>query len=55
MPGATLASEDAFAGAALDPAELLDVDMHKLTRPRALIANRLLKPEAPELGCGRVG
>ena len=39
---------DALAGAALDPAELLDVDMHELTRPRALVADRLLEPDPAE-------
>src|SRR5271169_21457 len=39
----------ALAGAALDPAELLDVDVDELARPRAFVANRLLesKPAQP--------
>ena len=36
---------DAFAGAALDPAELLDVDVDELARTLMLVADRLLEPE----------
>jgi hypothetical protein len=43
-----LASEGAFAGAALDPAELLDVDVDELARSRALVAQRPLESEPPE-------
>jgi hypothetical protein len=32
----------------LDAAELLDVDVDELARPRALIADRLLEPEPPQ-------
>ena len=39
---------DAFAGAAFDPAELLDVDVDELARPRALVADGLLEPEPAE-------
>ncbi len=39
---------DALAGAALDPSELLDVDVDELARPRALIPARLLEPEPAE-------
>ena len=40
---------DAFAGAALDAAELLDVDVDQLARPLALVAHRGLEAEAAEL------
>jgi len=43
-----LASEGSLAGAALDPAEPLDVDVDELARPRALVAERLLEPEPAE-------
>ena len=48
MPLATLAAKDALAGAAFDPAEPLDIDVDELAWPRALVANRLLKPEPAE-------
>src|ERR1700675_972481 len=48
VPPAALASEGPFAGAALDSAELLDVDVEELARARALVAERLLEPEPPE-------
>src|ERR671930_2087643 len=38
-------AERALAGAAFDSTELLDVDVHELARPRALVAERLLEPE----------
>jgi hypothetical protein len=40
---------DAPACTSLDPAELLDVDVDELARPRALVADRLLEPEPAEL------
>jgi hypothetical protein len=43
-----LAVPPALARAALDPTELLHVDMDELTRPRALIPDTLLKPEPAE-------
>jgi len=39
---------DALAGAALDPAEPLDVDVHELAGARALVADRLLEPDPTE-------
>ena len=39
------AAADPFAGAALDPAELLDVDVHDLARTGALVAQWLLQPD----------
>jgi transposase InsO family protein len=39
---------NAPTGAALDPAELLDVDVHELTRSRPLIPLRLLEPDPAE-------
>lgn len=42
------AAADPFAGASRDPAELLDVDMHELARPRAFVADRLLEPQPAE-------
>src|SRR5215207_1460810 len=45
---AALAQEGPLAGAALDPPEPLDVDMHELARPRALVPERLLEPEPAE-------
>jgi len=44
-PVEVLAAEHMFASAALDPAELLDVDVYELARPRALVTHRLLEPE----------
>ena len=38
----------ALAGAALDPAELLDIEMDELARPGALVADRLLEPDPAE-------
>jgi hypothetical protein len=35
----------AFAGTAFDPAELLEVDVHELARPSALVALRWLEPD----------
>jgi hypothetical protein len=46
VPAATAA--DALAGAALDPAELLDVDVDKPARPRVFVAERLLEPDPTE-------
>ena len=43
-----LASEGPLAGAALDPAEPLDVDVDELARSRALVTERLLEPEPTE-------
>src|ERR687888_1390249 len=40
--------ERALAGAAFDSTELLDVDVHELARPRALVPKRLLEPEPAE-------
>src|SRR4029450_12394079 len=42
------AAADALAGAALDPAELLDVEVDELARSGALEAKRLLETGAPE-------
>src|SRR5512132_3761126 len=42
------AAADALAGAALDPAELLDVEVDELARSGALEAKRLLEPDPPE-------
>src|SRR5438876_5132817 len=39
---------DALAGTALDPPEPLDVDVHELAGPRALVADRLLEPDPPQ-------
>jgi len=39
---------DALAGAALDPAEPLDVDVHELARACALVADGWLEPEPAE-------
>src|SRR5207302_8412134 len=39
---------DAFAGAALDPAELFDVDVDELARAGALVAHRLPEPDPAE-------
>jgi hypothetical protein len=38
----------AFAGTAFDPAELLDVDVHELAGPAALVAQRLLEADPAE-------
>jgi hypothetical protein len=38
-----------LAGAALDAAELLDVDVNELARALALVTLRRLEPEPPEL------
>jgi hypothetical protein len=38
----------AFAGAAFDPAELLDVDVHELARSRAFVALGRLETEPTE-------
>jgi len=46
---------DAPACTSLDPAELLDVDVDELARPRALVADRLLEPEPAELAHPRPG
>jgi len=43
-----LSVADAPAGAAFDPAELLDVDVHELASPRALVALRLLESDPAE-------
>src|SRR5207245_2096371 len=45
----SLAVSDTFAGAALDPPELLDIDVDQLARPVTLVALRGLKAQAPEL------
>src|SRR5919106_3233365 len=45
---AVAATADALAGAALVPAQLLDVDVHELARARALEAARLLETEPAE-------
>jgi hypothetical protein len=55
VPLATLASKDAFAGTALDSSQLLDVDVDELTWPRALVADRLLKPEPAQPPVDRAG
>jgi hypothetical protein len=39
---------DAPACAALDPAELVDVDVDELGRPAALVTHGLLEPEQPQ-------
>src|SRR5437764_5436894 len=36
---------ESLAGAAFDPAELLDVNVQELARPRAFVADRLLEPD----------
>jgi len=49
------ASGHALAGAALDPAQLLDVEMDELARARALVAKRLLEPEPAQAAEPRAG
>jgi hypothetical protein len=46
---ALMAAAEALAGAALDAAELLDVDVHELAGTLALVAARRLEPEPAEL------
>src|SRR3954471_14322015 len=43
------AAVDAPAGASLDPAQLFDVDVEQLARPRAFVADGRLEPETTEL------
>src|SRR5439155_23336489 len=43
------AAADALAGTVFDSAELLDVNVDELARPRALVADGLLEPEPAEL------
>jgi hypothetical protein len=47
--GAALHAGDSFAGAALDPPELFDVDMDQLAGPLALVALGRRQTQAPEL------
>jgi hypothetical protein len=42
---ATRVAEDALASAALDPAELLRVDVHELASTLAFVSDRLLEPD----------
>jgi hypothetical protein len=42
------AAADSFAGAALDAAELLDIDVHELAGSGALVANGLLESDPAE-------
>ena len=50
LPGVVLVAivAPALAGAADDPAELLDVDVDELTRPRPLVADGRLETEPAE-------
>src|SRR6266536_5349483 len=46
VPGTALAAEGSLAGAALDPTEPLDVDVHELAGARALVAARAARARA---------
>jgi hypothetical protein len=46
---AALVAERAFAGAALDPPQLLHVDVNELARSSSLIPHSLLEPEPAKL------
>jgi hypothetical protein len=48
LPIATAHTGDPFAGASLDPSELLGVDVDELARSRALVANRLVETDPTE-------
>ena len=50
---AALPPRDALAGAALDPAELLDVDVDELARPRALVADAAARARSGRAGPSR--
>ena len=48
-----LASEGSLAGAALDPADPLDVDVDELARLCVLVADRLLEPDSAQTAQSR--
>ena len=45
VPVLAQATADALAGTALDPTKTLDVDVHELARPRALVAHWALEAD----------